>query len=370
MKKVVIFYGSRTEFKELIPSTNCHNLTDMVMRLDTDSRNLTIEIPDRPVKKKGKPRVKNFIIGSDEYAGVREHVIINFANFMAQMNIENMYLQNPPLSISIQIEKLYPETQIVKQNYKVLSRQDLIEISKCYESKIKGQNKVCERLLEALFPLTTGNRNKPVIILFYGDTGLGKTETAQLISDVLKEKLFRKQFSMFQNNQFATYLFGGAHYEPSFAKDLLNRESNVILLDEFDKANPIFHSAFYQLFDEGIYEDQNYHLELMKSIIICTSNYKSEDDIKSKLGNAIFSRFDAVIKFDELSPKAKREIATLQYEEKYKLYSQGDQNNINKVNIRTRLIETCTFCNNAREISHLIDNTFSKILLDSLIPSE
>ena len=45
-------------------------------------------------------------------------------------------------------------------------------------------------------------------------------------------------------------------------KDLLGRESDVILLDEFDKANPIFHSAFYQLFDDGIYEDTNYYLEL------------------------------------------------------------------------------------------------------------
>lgn len=80
------------------------------------------------------------------------------------------------------------------------------------------------------------------------------------------------------------HTFGGAHYEPSFAKELLDRESNVILLDEFDKAYSVFHSAFYQLFDEGIYEDQNYRLELFKSIIICTSNYKSEDDIKSHLG--------------------------------------------------------------------------------------
>lgn len=53
----------------------------------------------------------------------------------------------------------------------------------------------------------------------------------------------------------------------SFAKDLLDRESNIILLDEFDKANPVFHSAFYQLFDEGKYEDQNYYVKLEKSYV-------------------------------------------------------------------------------------------------------
>ena len=41
---------------------------------------------------------------------------------------------------------------------------------------------------------------------------------------------------MYQNNEFANYLFGGKYNEKSFAKDLIARDSNVILLDEFDKA--------------------------------------------------------------------------------------------------------------------------------------
>ena len=114
------------------------------------------------------------------------------------------------------------------------------DLHKSYSSHIKGQDAVCEKLLQALFPLASGSQTKPTVILFYGDTGLGKTETAQCIANILNERLFRKQFSMFQNNQFATYLFGGAHYERSFAKDLLDRESNVILLDEFDKPTQFF----------------------------------------------------------------------------------------------------------------------------------
>jgi len=172
---------------------------------------------------------------------------------------------------------------------------------------------------------------------------------------------------MFQNNQFATYLFGGAHYERSFAKELLDRESNVILLDEFDKANSTFHSAFYQLFDEGIYEDQNYHLELLRSIIICTSNYKSEDDIKNALGKAIFSRFDTVIKFADLSSLAKAEIASMQYDEKLEKHSIDYRNILETENIREKLIEFSASCSNAREIAHLIEDTFSLILLKKII---
>lgn len=366
MKKVVIFYGPRDEFKKIIPNNKARNLTDLVMEIDSDSNTLKLELPNSETKQKEKIKVTNFVVGSDEYTGVKEHVIINFINFLAKIEVENLYLHNPPLSISTQILNLYPDTDVIQHKYKLLSENNIIDIYKAYGDKIKGQNNVCMKLLQALLPLTSGKRTKPVVILFYGDTGLGKTETAQLISDILGEKLFRKQFSMFQNNQFATYLFGGAHYERSFAKDLLDRESNVILLDEFDKANSTFHSAFYQIFDEGIYEDQNYHLELFQSIIICTSNYKSEDDIKSHLGKAIFSRFDAVIKFSSLSVEAKEQITTMQYYKKLAEYDEENQKVIVDSNIYDKLIQYTCQCNNAREISHLIEQTFSRVLLNKL----
>jgi len=109
MKNVTIFYGSRSEFEKIKPSSDFRSLTDMVMEIDTDSRSFIIELPDKPIPEKKKPRVENFVVGSDEYAGVREHVILNFANFLAKMEVVNLYLQNPPLSISTQITNLYPQ---------------------------------------------------------------------------------------------------------------------------------------------------------------------------------------------------------------------------------------------------------------------
>lgn len=367
MSKVVIFYGSRAAFEKIIPQSGCRNLTDLVMEIDTDNRSFIVEIPDRPVQEKKKTYVENFIIESDEYSGVREHVILNFVNFLAKIDVGNLYIQNPPLVISLQIEKLYPNTEIRRQEYRSIKKDDLITLYNNYDQKIKGQRKALELLLQALYPLSNPNRTKPVVILFYGDTGLGKTETAHSISDVVNERLFRKQFSMFQNNQFATYLFGGTHYERSFAKDLLDRESNVILLDEFDKANPTFHSAFYQLFDEGIYEDQNYQLELKRSIIICTSNYKTIDDIQNKLGKAIFSRFDSIIKFEELSIDAKKEIAIMQFDKKKASYLKEEQVLINEKLDAATLIKYCTQCRNAREISHLINDSIALVLLRDLL---
>ncbi len=55
------------------------------------------------------------MINSDEYCGVREHVIINFANFIAKMDITNMYIQNPPTSIS----ELHYTLKLLRRNIMV-----------------------------------------------------------------------------------------------------------------------------------------------------------------------------------------------------------------------------------------------------------
>ena len=61
--------------------------------------------------------------------------------------------------------------------------------------------------------------------------------------------------------------------------------------------------VFFKLIDY-IYDDKNYHVEMKNAIIICTSNYLSEDDIRSKLGDPIYSRFDEIIKFDNKCRKS------------------------------------------------------------------
>ena len=106
---------------------------------------------------------------------------------------------------------------------------------------------------------------------------------------------------MFHSEKFASYMFGGAHSEPSLARDLLDRDSGVILIDEFDKAHATFHSAFYQLFDGGHFEDKNYQVELGPALIICTSNYATLDAVREAVGDALYPRFDAVIEFQRLS---------------------------------------------------------------------
>ena len=123
----------------------------------------------------------------------------------------------------------------------------------------------------------------------------------------------RIQFSMMQTIEASNYIFGAEHSKTSFARDMLARESNVILIDEFDKVSPSFYNAFYELFDEGVYEDVNYQVYLKNSIFILTSNFKSEEEIKNTLGPAMFSRVGCCIEYEDLKVEDKRSIVKSYY---------------------------------------------------------
>ena len=356
-----MFYGSDRAFTDIIPKSH-RNLLSVAMQVDDESKKLVMEVRGFPKQKsdsekpkKKKPMVRNLVIFANEYNSVNEHVITNFIDFMAQLSISNMYIQNPPALLRDQVERVYGDKGIIKtehQKYNVISEDIIRQIYTGFDRRIIGQKAVKKKLLKALYPIVDNKQNKPVVILFYGDSGLGKTETVQYVTELLGGALLRKQFSMYQNNEFSNYLFGGKHNQKSFAKDLLARDSNVILLDEFDKANSVFHSAFYQLFDEGIFEDQNYKVDVRHAAIFCTSNYHTTDEIKEKLGLPIYNRFDAIIEFDQLAGDAKMKIAEM-------TLRTMDKSTLLPIDIRKKIISASLTMSNAREIQRLVKDTIS-----------
>lgn len=266
---------------------------------------------------------------------------------------KNVYIQNPPKKLEEQLKHSNQQIEVHYGEYKKITVEDIKYINETFEEKIIGQSRVKEDLLASLYPLAKGRMDKPLIIMFYGESGVGKTEVAKLISEKLGAKLLRKQFSMFQSTSFETYLFGGKCNESSFAKDLLDRESNVILLDEFDKSNAVFHSAFYQLFDEGIYEDKNYSVDMKRAIIICTSNYKNREEMKQKLGIPIYSRFDKIIQFNSLCLDSKSRILDDIIDIEYCKLDEEEASNIDINRITGALRSKLSKIANVREMKNL-----------------
>lgn len=375
MNKVVIYYGPKRGFDELLDKEPLDgelvkNLSALVREHDESSREHRLITSTDEGESRAPLSVESLVVHSDEYASVREHVILNFEGFLSNFVVNQLYLHNPPEILSEKIKKLYPNVVIKHFEYPRIDKDKIVEIYKEYGNNIIGQEKVRKQLLIAIYPLVRRNYKKPIVIMFYGPSGVGKTESAKYLSKVLGGDLLRKQLSMFQNNDFMTYLFGGHLYEKNFAKELLDRETNVILLDEFDKAHSVVHSAFYQFFDEGVFEDKNYSVTVGPSVIICTSNYNSLEEIKENLGDPIFSRFDACIKFAALSESDISRIVRLRIEQEYEDLEDDEKDKIDRDRVYSQFIGHLANMGNARRIESLVREVISNELLTSLLNKE
>lgn len=372
MKCIVLYYGPKKGFNKIIPTEKI-SLSEIVAEHDNQTKIIkhVIAREDEPAQEIPieKRRHESVVAYSEQYAGITESAVQSFLSVLDSYEIDDLYLQNPPLQIKVQLQQAYPDIITEKHfSYKRLSKKMLLEINDKFDDTIIGQEKVKSRLLAALYPLLQrDNKRKPIVLMFYGKSGVGKTETAKFISKIFGQPLFRKQFSMFHSGEFQGYLFGGAHSQASFARDLLERESNVLLLDEFDKPHPVFHSAFYQLFDEGIFEDKNYQLSLYNSIIICTSNYLTEEEIRENLGDPVFYRFDKFIKFDDLPTEAIYKIIDLQLKDKCSKLTDDELTIVDKDYISLKMKSVANKLQNVRQISKIIEEYIGMQLVAALI---
>lgn len=104
-----------------------------------------------------------------------------------------------------------------------------------------------------------------------------------------------------KNNNYSEYFFGDAPNRRSLGFDLLERESNLVFFDELDKCPEHFFSAFYTLFDNTQFKDATYDADVSGIVIVLTSNYQTEEEMKKQLGLPIFYRIDKLIHFDDFN---------------------------------------------------------------------
>ena len=372
MKKIIIYYGPKNEFEKILPSDNRKTLSEFISKDDAKRREFSFD--KSQLNKDNEDTedfeyIENIIAYSESYAGITEGAIQRFSDLFEMYQIDNLYLQNPPLQIQTRLEQtFYSIIHKEYYDYNAINVNHLKELNRTFSDKIIGQESVKRKLLTSFYPLVKGTNDKrPVVLLFYGPSGVGKTETAKFISNLLRQELFRRQFSMYHSNEFADYMFGGNHFQNSFAKELLERKSNVILLDEFDKAAPVFYSAFYQLFDEGIFEDKNYKVKVENAIIICTSNYLNLEDIRKHLGDPIYYRIGNFIEYKPLTQQAKIDIIKLLMSTKYNKLNNDEKLLIDTSDLENLLIKNLKILKNVRHISTLIDDYLYSNLVMKLI---
>jgi type VI secretion system protein VasG len=127
------------------------------------------------------------------------------------------------------------------------------------------------------------NPNKPVgVFLLCGPSGVGKTETAVVLSELLfagEESMITINMSEFQEAHTVSTLKGapagyvGYGQGGVLTEAVRRRPYSVVLLDEIEKAHPDVHEMFFQVFDKGFMNDaEGRYIDFKNTLILLTSN--------------------------------------------------------------------------------------------------
>ena len=151
--------------------------------------------------------------------------------------------------------------------------------------RVIGQNHALELISQRISTSRArlDDPNKPIgVFMLVGPSGVGKTETALALSDLLyggERNLITINMSEFQESHTVSTLKGSppgyvGYGEGGVLTEAVRRRPySVVLLDEVEKAHPDVLELFYQVFDKGMMEDgEGREIDFKNTIIILTTN--------------------------------------------------------------------------------------------------
>ncbi|WP_244624218.1 MULTISPECIES: type VI secretion system ATPase TssH [unclassified Bosea (in: a-proteobacteria)] len=155
--------------------------------------------------------------------------------------------------------------------------------------RIKGQDHAVSALDEGMRAAKAGvnNPGQPMgVFLFVGTSGVGKTELATQLADLLfggERFLVTINMSEFQEKHTVSKLVGAPAGYVGYGEGGLLTEAvrqrpySVVLLDECEKADPEVLNLFYQVFDKGTLADgEGRVIDFKNTVIILTSNLATD----------------------------------------------------------------------------------------------
>ena len=200
-----------------------------------------------------------------------------------------------------------------------------------------GQDKAIDQVTAAIKLARAGLREpeKPIgSYLFSGPTGVGKTEVAKRLAEVLGVKFLRFDMSEYMERHTVSRLIGAPPGYVGFDQGGLLTDGIdqhpycVLLLDEIEKAHPDLFNILLQVMDHGKLTDHNgKQVDFRNVILIMTTNAGAQDMARSAMGfthnvrsgddheaiNRLFTpefrnRLDATVSFGHLPKEVVRKV--------------------------------------------------------------
>jgi len=164
-------------------------------------------------------------------------------------------------------------------------RERLLRLEQQLHERIVGQDEAVSAVAEAIRRSRAGlgDPNRPVgSFLFLGPTGVGKTELARALAEVLfgeESLMVRFDMSEFQERHTVSRLVGAppgyVGYEEAgqLTEQVRRRPYSVLLFDEIEKAHPDVFNILLQILDDGRLTDaQGRTVDFKHAVVIMTSN--------------------------------------------------------------------------------------------------
>lgn len=161
------------------------------------------------------------------------------------------------------------------------------------EKRIIGQSHALDALAQRLRTARAKleDPRKPIgVFMFVGPSGVGKTETALAIAELLfgsDQNLTTLNMSEFKEEHKVSLLMGSppgyvGYGEGGVLTEAVRRKPySVVLLDEMEKAHPGVQDIFYQVFDKGMMKDgEGRDIDFKNTVIIMTSNAGTDTFMK------------------------------------------------------------------------------------------
>ncbi len=237
-----------------------------------------------------------------------------------------------PMEVSVvDIENvLAMVAHIPARNISLSDKETLRALDRNLKMLVFGQDEAIDALSATIKLARAGLRdpNKPWgCFLMAGPTGVGKTEVAQQLSNLLGIKLLRFDMSEYMEAHSIARLIGappgyvGYQQGGLLTESVLKKPYSVVLLDEIEKAHPDLFNVLLQVMDNGFLTDNSGRkVDFRNTILILTTNAGASEGGKNTIGfldqnkqsNAMealhrtFSpefrnRLDAIIQFAPLS---------------------------------------------------------------------